>query len=238
MKIDNKPIAVVSNEILKSSYNLSLNEHRILKSFLSSISYNEVISPEVPYRINVKEFSDFWNVPAIKVRQDILVDLKSMFDRFIYKKDSLGNILYSRWIQSIEYIKDEDCFEIFWTKKIIDHIAQLRERFCKLDLFEMKDFSSSYTFRLYEILTMIAGENSYRNPSFDVENLYFMMDVPESYLEYKFFKRRVLVPAITELQSKVKRFEKVKFDEIKIGKKVKEIKFFGIGVGNKYKSGK
>ena len=64
----------------------------------------------------------------------------------------------------------------------------------------------------------------------------FMLDVPNSYHEYKVFKRKVLSVAVKELRENVKRFAKLSIEEVrKEGKKVEELRFIGCGVGVLYK---
>ena len=131
----------------------------------------------------------------------------------------------------------QDTLYLYWSDTILTHISQLKERFTKLDLLEIKDFSSSYSFRLYEILICSIGENSYKNPKFSVEELMYMMQVPRSYLGYNIFKQRVLTPCVRELSTKTGKFKAIALKEHKGkgSKKIVEVEFTGCGIGNKYK---
>jgi hypothetical protein len=233
-----KPIAVMSNAITKSSYNLSVTEHKILKTFVSQIKYTTELNSDTPYYPDVKEFAELWGLHAFNVRKEIELYGKTLFDRYIYQEDGQGSYRFSRWISDFAYNKPLDRFEIYWSPKVIQHLCLLRERFVKIDLSELIDLQSSYSFRLYEILTTVVGENSYKNPYFTVTQLMDMFDVPESYREYKVFNNRVLKTAVGELKTKVKRFSKMEIEEEKEkGKrKVVGVRFCGVGVSAKYKT--
>ena len=236
-KSGSKAIAVLSNEITKCSFNLSLMEHRIIKQYISRIKYTEVIDSRELYVLNIKEFANFWGINAADVRDELLTAGKTLFDRYIFKGDPNGSYSYSRWITFFNYNKEEDSISIRWSEELVQHICQLRERFVKLDLMELIDLKSIYSWRLYEILVTTIGENSYKNPSFTPEQLMFMMDVPESCKVYKTFKGRVLKVAVEELKTKVKRFSKMNMVEEKENgkRKVIGVGFEGVGVGNRYK---
>ena len=234
-KAQSKPIAVLSNEIAKSSYNLTLMEHRVIKSFIAAVKFSEVLSSDVPYYLGVREFANFWNLNMFDVRKEVDKAVNTMFLRYVSTSRLDGTYTKTHWISSFTYDAVEDRFEIYWTPQVIGHISQLRERFVKLDLSELIDVKSMYSFRLYEILTTVIGENSYRNPSFTIEQLMHMMDVPDSCKEYKIFKQRVLMVAVGELKTKVKRFSKMEIEEEKEKRKVLGIKFCGVGVASRYK---
>jgi len=230
-----KAIAVISNELMKSSYSLNLMEHRLIKFFISQIRFNDVLDSRETVSISVKEFANFWDMPSTDARKGLQDAGETLFNRYIEVNVSANKREKIRWAWKVGFDGDKDTFNICWTEPVIQHISLLRERFVKLDLTELVNLSSSYSFRLYEILTTVTGENSYKNPSFTVEQLMYMMDVPDSCKVYKTFNNRVLKVAITELKTKVKRFAKLGMEEEKEKRKVIGIKFCGVGISGRYK---
>jgi len=230
-------IAVLSNVVMKSSYNLSITEHRLLKYFISTIKFNDVLDSREAHSITVSEFADYWEIHASDARKMLQVAGNTLFDRYIHQDDGNLGFKKTRWVWKVGFEATTDTFEIAWTEPVIQHISLLRERFVKLDLKELVALDSSYSFRLYEILTTVVGENGYKNPYFTVEQLMYMLDVPDSCKVYKTFKQRVVMIAIKELKTKVKRFEKMEMIEEKEKgkKKVVGIRFSGVGVAGTYR---
>jgi plasmid replication initiation protein len=220
---------------MKSSYSLSLTEHRLIKFFISKVKFNDVLDSRTIHKVSVSEFANFWDLPRNNARKDLLDASDSLYSRQVSHGSLEESFKRTRWVWFVAFDKLEDTFEIAWTEPVIQHISLLRERFVKLDLTELVNLSSSYSFRLYEILTTVVGENSYKNPYFTIEQLMYMMDVPESCKVYKTFNNRILKTAIGELKMKVKRFSKMEIEEEKEKRKVIGIRFSGVGVGKRYK---
>jgi plasmid replication initiation protein len=236
----NNKIAVLSNEVCKSSYQLSVGEHRLLKLYLQSSKnyFDEPIDTNIPFSLTIRDYASNWGLELFNARKEVREAAVSLAKRELYKfGDDNEIIAFAHWASDIIHNKDLDTWELYWSRTILAHISELKERFTKLDLTEMKDFSSSYSFRLYEILMCSVGENSYRNPSFEVETLMTMMQVPESYRNYRAFKARVLTPCTKELLTKTGKFSNLSITEIKQkgSKKVISLEFSGCGIGNRYK---
>lgn len=233
----NSAIAVLSNEVCKGSYNLSVSEHRLIKMFLCQIKDYYQKELESSYLISTREYADAWKLELHNARREIDEATSKLLDRKLYIVDAEGNYIKAVWVSDVEYRAKADTVELWWSNNIRKHISQLKERFTKLDLLEIQDFSSSYSFRLYEILTCSIGENSYKNPKYAVEDLMRMLQVPPSLTDYRNFKARVLNPCSKELSEKTGKFKKLTFVEHKVkgSKKVESIEFQGCGIGNKYK---
>lgn len=236
----NNRIAVLSNEVCKSSYQLSVGEHRLIKLYLQSIKnyFDEPIDINKPFTLSIQDYASSWGLEGFNARKEVREAAVSLAKREIYKVGEDNEIIaFAHWASDIVHDVSSDSWELYWSRTILTHISELKERFTKLDLTEMKDFSSSYSFRLYEILMCSVGENSYRNPSFEVETLMNMMQVPESYRNYRSFKARVLTPCTKELRTKTGKFTNLSITEIKQkgSKKVISLEFAGCGIGNRYK---
>lgn len=234
----NKNIAVVSNHLLKARYTLTVAEHRLLKSLIKRIPNYFDLKLDAVHSISVQDYADDWEIPEDNARKELRKAGASLCTSSIYLPvDNLESFDITRWFAEAKYDRKTDILQAMLTSTVVANISELTERFTKLDLLEMKDFSSSYSFRLYEILMCSVGENSYRNPKFLVEDLQKMLDVPESLKDYRNFKTRVLTPCTKELQTKTGKFSKLEFKEGKLAgsKKVVSLEFTHCGIGNRYK---
>jgi plasmid replication initiation protein len=236
----NNRIAVLSNEVCKSSYQLTVGEHRLIKLYLQSITnyFDKPIDMNEPFILGVHYYAGSWGLDFTNARKEIKDAAVGLAKRELYKLgEDKESISFAHWASYVDYDRSSDTLKLYWSLPILAHISELKERFTKLDLTEMKDFSSSYSFRLYEILMCSVGENSYRNPSFEVETLMNMMQVPESYRNFRAFKARVLTPCTKELRTKTGKFSNLSITEVKQkgSKKVISLEFNGCGIGNRYK---
>jgi len=236
-ELNGKSYAVLSNQVVKTSYNLTLTEHRLLKQFLVQLDYyGKPITSQDVFTLSVKEFAERWLIRAVDARKELTAAAKTLYDRVLFQGDLDASFSYARWISSYKYDAEQDNITIRWSQDILEHISELKERYVKLDLDDLVELQSSYSYRLYEILNTSIGENGYKNPSFMVEDLMFMLDVPRSYRAYNIFKMRVLTPCVKELSENIPKFKKLSVVETNAprSKRVASLEFKGVGVGTRY----
>lgn len=231
-------LAVISNNLAKASYYLSLTEHRLIKSFLKRVDNYFDKELEALATLTVQDYANDWGLLTTDARKEVKSAIDTLFNKKItlLKEDGVSYV-DTRWLSEKGYDRETDAVMITWSQRVLNHISLLKERFTKLDLKEMKDFSSTYTFRIYELIICSVGENSYKNPKFPVEDLMNILDVPDSYRNYMTFKLKVLKPVIAELRSKTGKFSGIELVEHKKqgSKKIMEVEFAKCGVGNRYK---
>lgn len=234
----NVNVAVISNQLAKASYSLSVTEHRLVKSFLKRLdNYYDKEHQALSY-LSVRDYADDWGLGVTDARKEAKAAVASLFNKKFSVIQADGeSYLDARWISEAGYDREADVIMLTWTNRVLQHISLLKERFTKLDLLEIKKFHSSYSFRLYEILICSVGENSYKNPSFETEELMNMLDVPDSYRNYMTFKVKVITPCVKELKIKTGKFNSLNIIEHKKqgSKKIVRLEFSGCGVGNRYK---
>ena len=103
------------------------------------------------------------------------------------------------------------------------YLLRLRKNFTQYELIYTLKFRSRYTFRLYELV-----QSRFFNKlepyvfRYNVDKLKNLIDA-DTYTEYRDFKRRALVPAVNEICEYSD--TNLKFEEIKQGRKVKEVEF-------------
>lgn len=108
--------------------------------------------------------------------------------------------------------------------KILPHLLGLKQRFSSYPLREALSFTSSYTWRFYEILTSWAQPKERTNGIFtgwidrqSVDELREMLGVPTSY-RWDNFKKRVLDVVTSELKEKANIY--ITFEEVKTSRKI------------------
>jgi len=120
-------------------------------------------------------------------------------------------------IPTIRTRKEKIAFEL--NPSAIPYFFALTKNFTQLSLDYIKEFSSNYTIRLYEIAMMIRKIQKNKTYSFDELQRKF----GTNYSEYRFFKAKVLKVAIKEIEDKTD--IGIKIDERKSGRIVEKIAF-------------
>lgn len=213
-----KNLIVRSNYIIEASYKLSLQEQRII--YILTTKINKDDESFKPYRFTVKEVADIIGSKHKNMYAEISKHIDSLRDRDLtIIKDK--SILKTKWLSSAEYFINEGTIELEFSPKLKPYLLQLKERFTKLDLKRVVSFSSNYSCRVYELLKQYEniGERTLK-----IEELRTMFSIdPDEYKLYGDFKRKVILKAQKEINSKSDIF--FDYEEIKTGKKVTDIKF-------------
>lgn len=106
-----------------------------------------------------------------------------------------------------EYMEDEGRILCVFNPLVVPYLMGLKEKFSSYPLKNAVDFSSSYTWRFYELLVSWAKDKKETDGLFvgwftpSVEELREMLGVPPSY-KWESFNRQVLVIAERELREK------------------------------------
>lgn len=213
-----KGLMVKSNYIIEASYKLSLQEQRLIYILTTKIEQEDVNFK--PYRLAVKEFADILGVKNKNIYSEVAKYIESLRHRdlTIIKENS---ILKTTWLSSAEYFTNEGYVELEFSPKLKPYLLQLKERFTKLDFKNVINFNSNYSCRVYELLKQYEriGERTLK-----LDDLKTMFCIePNEYKLYADFKRKVILQAQKEINSKTDIY--FEFQEIKSGKKVTTLKF-------------
>lgn len=141
-----------------------------------------------------------------------------------FEKNEDGDIIECDYnlISGSEYNVNKEIFKIKLAERLYKHLIDYTV-YAPLSLDILTKFKSFYSQRLYELLRLWSRTDKLIIKSFKVDQLRFILGVVDKYPEYKNFKQRVLNQAIKEINQFGNM--KVEIEEIKVGRKVEEIKF-------------
>lgn len=213
----NNSIVSKSNDLIESSYKLSLQEQKIVLYLVS------LINPEdkefKPYCIQSKTVAEILNINPKNVYRDL-----KRISRNLRKKDIIifkeNSILETGWISSFEYFAGEGYVEITFDPKLKPYLLQIKNRFTSYRLKDVVTLNSTYSIRVYELLKQ---HENFKERTLEIDKLKFFLGIPDKYKRYCDFKRRVLVTAYEEINEKTDL--NIDFIEIKKGRIVEKIKF-------------
>jgi plasmid replication initiation protein len=235
-------LVVKANNIIEASYQLSLNEQRLILAAIACIPKGEKITDNIGYCVTREAFIELGVNPKTASRE-IREACDRLFNRVITITTEAGTFK-TRWIQDImkynsdwalanpEFIKEitgsdpyaEDYVlaAIRFSKSVLPFISNLSSNFTQYFLQDIAGVSSGYSIRFYELMMQFKS-TGYRKIRLD--DLRNMLDLNDKYPLTADLKRRVIDTAIEELNEKSP--ITIKYKLLKTGRKFThlELKF-------------
>jgi len=131
-----------------------------------------------------------------------------------------GGFLRSAWFSSFEYNPQSNFLELSFDPKLKPYLLELKNNFALGYLSEITLLNSEYSKRIYMLLRQRSNIGKYE---ISLKDLQEILKVPKSYLVYKVFKKRILVPTIENINSRTTM--NITLNEIKNLRKVESLKF-------------
>ena len=213
-----KQLVVKSNFLVEASYRLSAVEQKIILTLATKIKKTDKEFQK--YFFNFGELSHFL---GLKTNADYAY-LREVTQNLLSKVLTLkkeNSILQTHWLESVEYFENKSLVALCFNPELKPFLVQLKNNFTKYQLKYTIQLKSLFSIRVYELL------KQYENigvRKFSLEELRNCLGIKkEEYPLYGNFKAKVLVVAQKELKAKTDLF--FKFEEIKTGRKVTDIKF-------------
>ena len=209
--------------IQKSRFNLSLQQQKILLYLISQITpFDEEFKT---YEFSIPEFCHISGITldSGKNYSDLKSAVKEIRDKSVWVTLPNGVESLLAWIEKAKIDSGSGIIKIRLDDDMKPFLLQLKENYTQYELIFTLNFKSKYTIRLYELIKSIHfHELETYNRKYTVADLRRLLDA-EVYTEYRDFKRRVLVPAITEINKCSDKI--IDMEEIRQGRKVLAIEF-------------
>ncbi|MGL5753556.1 MAG: replication initiation protein, partial [Paraclostridium sp.] len=219
MDINEKNIVMKNNIIIKAKYNISTLENRVFLMLLYKLQKNndDVIKCEISHE-EFKSIIKKKQTSSIDSISNLLVNLRK---QSIYFRDEEGWGEYG-FINGFKYIKSRKTFKIEASKEIHTYIRNYLEiGYTPINLSIFFGLINPNSQRFYDLLRLWSGTKSIIN--YRVDELKELLMIEDKYDRYNDFKRRVIVPAIKELNDTG--YFEIDFKENKVGRKVDSIDF-------------
>lgn len=206
--------------IMNSSYDLSLEEQKIILTLASMVQPTDVEFK--PYDFKIKDFMDLVGVEDKKKYIEIPKITKELMKK-VFEIHEGNKIIQTAWISGVIYEKGTGTVTLKFNPDLKPYMLQLSELFTQYKLANILSMKSKYSIRLYEILKA----NEFKKQGYieiEVEELRKLVKADDIYPLYADFKRFVILKA----QKELKKMSDISFDfeEIKTGRKVTSIRFY------------
>ncbi len=235
-------LVVKANNIIEASYQLSLNEQRLILAAISCIPKGEEVTDNTGYCVTRESFIELGVNPKTASRE-IREACDRLFNRVITITTEAGTFK-TRWVQDImkynsdwalanpefiqevtgsdPYAEDYILAAIRFSKSVLPFISNLSSNFTQYFLQDIAGVSSGYSIRFYELMMQFKS-TGYRKIRLD--DLRNMLDLNDKYPLTADLKRWVIDTAIDELNEKSP--IKITYKLLKTGRKFThlELKF-------------
>lgn len=207
------------NFLITASYKLTLNEQRLVLVAISKIPFGEKITRDVV--VTAQEFLEcFPDIGKDHVHREMRDAVNNLFQRWISVEDPRQKKDF-RWVSSKTRYKDGLARVGFaFSPEIIPYLQQLKEQFTKYKLRDVSHFSSIYSIRLYEMIMQFQHTKFIR---IELEKFKERLGILDKYKDYPNLRRRVIDPAVAELNAKS--LFTITFTPIRQGRAIKILTF-------------
>lgn len=195
-----------SNALSRAYYRFGLVEKRCMEALISKL--HPLRSDNVQHiELKATDYAKTFNVSEKHAYEHLMSATDALLNRVITIPESADKIIKMTLTAQAIYEKKIGRITVTFNPLIVPHLIGLREKFTSYPLKAATDFSSSYTWRFYELLMSWAKPKQETGGLFmgwfsvEVAELREMFGVPESYT-WGMFEKRVLHVAEKELREK------------------------------------
>jgi plasmid replication initiation protein len=183
-----------SNYLVEASYNLSLQEQRLILACLSRVDPRSEIPKKVT--ISVSDYADMMQMDTKNAHRELRKAADKLYDRSIVVSDPEKTQEF-RWIQSKAfYHKGEGKASFTWSDDVLVYISQLGRCFTSYQLTNVARFNSSYAIRLYELLMQFI---STRDRKINLDDFKSLFNLSDKYPLFRDLNKWVIKPAVKEI---------------------------------------
>lgn len=224
-ELENNKILMKNNILVKARYNLSLVENRIFLFMLYKLQRESkgVLKCEISH----KEFKDIVKFKEKNTVKGILEVLEELRKKPIFFKEEKKNKKGSLWgaygfINGYYYDDELGSFNIEASEKIHEILKEyLKMGYTPINVQIWLSLNNSYAQRFYDLLRL--WSNTKTVITYKIDEIKELLMLEDKYDRYNDFKRRVITPAIKELNNTG--YFKIDIKENKVGRKVDSIDF-------------
>lgn len=207
-----------SNELCRAAWSVkSVYEPRLVALVASRVKKEDEVLQT--YRIPAASLlGDATDGRTYAIISATCQNLQKKVIRFETPGKKKGFELYNLFAR-VAYLPDEGIIEAEIHPKLLPHYIGLNQKFAEYNLFEFLKLPSTYSQRVFEILK---SWDDLPFKEIDLEDLYRMLDVPDSLRRYPDFRRKVLDRAHRDIGKTSLRYE---WEPVKRGRAVVAIRF-------------
>ncbi len=187
-----------SNKLIESSHTLTLNEKRLVLCAASLIDPRKPLPKDGYLTVRADTFADVFGID-VKHAYEALDDAATrLFNRDIRRYVKGKIVERMRWVFHVKYREGQGCVELGFSPTVLPHLTMLNKEFTSYQLKQIGSLSSFYAVRLYELMSQYI---KLKQRECTLAQLREMLDLGDKYQNVKDMRKRVLNPALKELNA-------------------------------------
>lgn len=197
-----------SHALSRAYYRFNIVEKRCMEAMISKLHPLRGDNPQ-NLELRATDYAKAFGVPEKIAYRDLANATHNLMRRVITTSRTNGKKgkIELALMRRAEYMEDEGRIVCMFNDDVVPHLIGLREKFSSYPLKRAVNFSSSYTWRMYELLVSWAQPKEQTNGVFagwfkvETQELRSMLGVPKSY-SWGMLQKQVFDLATQELQEK------------------------------------
>lgn len=216
----------MSHALTTAAQGLTLAEKRVMMYAVAKLDSfkSDGGTPNGTVKLMATDYAEQFGVDTDTAYTQLKKAGKSIFHRYIrfFEPGMRGpEEVMIRWVSSARYSEGAGVVTLRFTPEIAPHLLEFKSHFTKYKLAQASALRSVYSWRLLELLSQYAS-TGWRQ--IELEEFHHAMETPPSAREnFKECRKRVIEPAVTELQDKDGWL--IEWTPIKTGRKVTALRF-------------
>ena len=206
--------------IMNSSYDLSLEEQKIILTLASMVQPDD--DEFKTYKFKIADFMELLGVEN-QAKYTVIPKITKELMKKVFEIQEGDTLIQTAWLSGARYKKGSGEVELTFSSYLKPYMLKLNSMFTQYKLANILSMKSKYSPRVYEILKC----NEFKKQGYieiDVEELRKLLKAENIYPKYNDFKKYI----IQRTQKELKRISDIsfEFEEIKTGRKVTSIRFY------------
>ena len=196
-------LVVKDNALINASYSLEVSEQRLmLMAIVNARETGQGITSDSALEISANDYANQFNVTKETAYETLKQAVENLFHRQFtfterYKETKQFRKVKSRWVSRISYVEKFGILEITFAPDVVPLITRLEKHFTSYELKQISQLTSKYAVRLYEILI---AWRTVKKTYLELADFREKIGLePNEYTEMNNLKRRVLEPAINQI---------------------------------------
>ena len=191
-----------AHPVVHACYAMTVNEQRVLLACICQIDPRYAMPDGKTYILTVEQARDLFYTEknAQNVYRDLATAVEKLYERDVKIKMPNGDILQTRFVQSIVWSPDRLQIQVKFADDIKPYLSELKSNFSSYKLKHIVQLTSIYAIRLYGWLVSWASQNQFYK-ELEIDDIRDKLELENKYQAIGEFKRRVIEPAIRQINA-------------------------------------
>ena len=209
------------NKIIEASYKLSLTEQRVVLLAIGQVNSSEKLTENDVFVIEASDYSSMFSIDKKESFREMKEAIDSLRGRWVKVIDDGDNYKSIAWLSMIQSSISGQSIQIRFTKDIAPYLSQLEGSFTKYRIKNIRQMSSIYSIRIYELLMRW---KDFKTVTLTVEQIRERLQLTsKGYSAFGNVKQKIIEPSINEI-TQLSDID-ASYELIKKGKKVDSVRF-------------